>query len=366
MAKYDAILVGAGLFNAVLAYRLRSLGKSVLVIEKRNHIAGNCYTERIDNIDVHKYGAHIFHTSNETVWKFVNKFAFFNNFINSPIANYKGELYNLPFNMNTFYQLYGAITPDDARKAILNDMSPTATSKAPTNLEEQALQMVGETLFKKLIKEYTEKQWGRSCIELPPDIIKRLPLRLTFDNNYFNDKYQGIPIDGYTEMIKKMYMDCEILLGIDYLDDKEKWNSMADVVYYSGCIDEYYDYVYGNLAYRSVRFDEEKLNIEDYQGNAVINYTSHDEPYTRIIEHKHFNNMGSPVTIISKEYSTEWMRGMVPYYPVNNEYSTNLYQKYKEIANEKVHFVGRLGLFRYMDMDDIVELALKYPLDYKL
>lgn len=359
---YDALLVGAGLFNAVLAYRLLQEGKSILVLEKRYHIGGNCFTERVDNIDIHKYGAHIFHTSNEEVWKFVNQFAEFNNFINSPIANYKGELYNLPFNMNTFYQLYGARTPEEAKKAVIDDMSPVAKLQPSTNLEEQALQMVGKTLFNKLIKEYTEKQWGRKCSELPPEIIKRLPLRYTFDNNYFNDKYQGIPVDGYTKMIEKMFEGCDILLKTDYLADKEKWNAMADKVYYSGCIDEYYDYCFGELEYRSVRFEMEEYNKKDYQGNAVINYTSHDKPYTRIIEHKHFNNLGSDTTIISKEYSDEWKRGMVPYYSVNNQKNTELYEKYKSIPNEKVCFVGRLGMYKYFDMDDTIEEALKVKL----
>ena len=355
---YDMILVGAGLFNAVLAYRFKQLGKTILVLEKRDHIAGNCFTERVDNIDIHKYGAHIFHTSNEEVWKFVNQFTEFNNFINSPIANYKGELYNLPFNMNTFYQLYGARTPEEAKKAVIDDMSPAAKLQPPTNLEEQALQMVGKTLFNKLIKEYTEKQWGRKCSELPPEIIKRLPLRYTFDNNYFNDKYQGIPVEGYTKMIEKMFEGCDILLKTDYLKDKEKWNAMADKVYYSGCIDEYYDYCFGELEYRSVKFEMEQYNTEDYQGNAVVNYTSHKEPYTRIIEHKHFNNLGSDTTIISKEYSDEWKRGMVPYYSVNNQKNNELYEKYKSIPNEKVCFVGRLGMYKYFDMDDTIEQAL--------
>lgn len=355
---YDVILVGAGLFNAVLAYRLKQLGKSVLVLEKRFHIAGNCYTERNENIDIHRYGAHIFHTSNEEVWKFVNKFAEFNHFINSPVANYKGKLYNLPFNMNTFYQLYGVITPNQAKDNIIKE-SHAENITNPKNLEEQAISLVGRKMYETLIKDYTEKQWGRKCTELDPSIIKRLPLRFTFDNNYFNDKYQGIPVEGYTKMIEKMFDGCDILLNIDYLAEKEKWNTMADKVYYSGCIDEYYNYCYGELEYRSVRFDMEQHNIENYQGNAVINYTSHEEPYTRIIEHKHFNNLGSNVTIISKEYSDEWKRGMVPYYSVNNEKNNALYEKYKAIENEKVCFVGRLGMYKYFDMDDTIIEALK-------
>lgn len=358
---YDVILVGAGLFNAVLAYRLKQLGKTVLVLEKRYHIAGNCFTERNENIDIHKYGAHIFHTSNEEVWKFVNQFAEFNNFINSPIVNYKGKLYNLPFNMNTFYQLYGVITPQQAKDKIIKE-SCSENITNPKNLEEQAISLVGRKMYETLIKDYTEKQWGRKCTELDPSIIKRLPLRFTFDNNYFNDKYQGIPVNGYTDMIAKMFGEVDILLKTDYLKDKEKWNTMADKVYYSGCIDEYYDYCYGELQYRSVRFDMEQYDKENYQGNAVINYTSHDEPYTRIIEHKHFNNLGSKVTIISKEYSDEWKRGMVPYYSVNNERNTELYNKYKAISNEKVCFVGRLGMYKYFDMDDTIEEALKINL----
>lgn len=358
---YDVILVGAGLFNAVLAYRFKQMNKSVLVLEKRNHIAGNCYTETKDNIDIHKYGAHIFHTSNKTVWDFVNKFAEFNNFVNSPVANYKGELYNLPFNMNTFYQLYGVITPQQAKDTISKEATKENTSN-PKNLEEQAISLVGRKMYEKLIKEYTEKQWGRDCKELPPEIIKRLPLRFTYDNNYFNDKYQGIPVEGYTKMIEKMFEGCDILLETDYLKDKEKWNSMCDRVYCSGCIDEYYDYSYGPLEYRSVRFEEQEYDKENYQSVAVMNYTSHEEPYTRIIEHKWFNDRGSSKTIISREYSSEWKKGEVPYYPVNNEKNNRLYEKYRSIENEKVCFVGRLGNYKYFDMDDTVEKALELSL----
>lgn len=358
---YDVILVGAGLFNAVLAYRFKQMNKSVLVLEKRNHIAGNCYTETKDNIDIHKYGAHIFHTSNKTVWDFVNKFAEFNNFVNSPVANYKSELYNLPFNMNTFHQLYGVITPQQAKDTIIKEATKENITN-PKNLEEQAISLVGREMYEKLIKEYTEKQWGRDCKELPPEIIKRLPLRFTYDNNYFNDKYQGIPVEGYTKMIEKMFEGCDILLETDYLKDKEKWNSMCDRVYYSGCIDEYYDYSYGPLEYRSVRFEEQEYDKENYQGVAVMNYTSHDEPYTRIIEHKWFNDRGSSKTIISMEYSSEWKKGEVPYYPVNNEKNNRLYEKYRSIENEKVRFVGRLGNYKYFDMDDTVLKALEFEL----
>ena len=358
---YDVLLVGAGLFNATLATRLIKLGKTVLVLEKRNHIAGNCYTERKDNIDVHKYGAHLFHCNDKRLWDFVNQYAEFKPFINSPIANYKGELYNLPFNMNTFHQLYGVLTPEQAKNAIIKEVAQSGITN-PKNLEEQAISMVGKTLYTKLIKDYSEKQWGRPCTELPPEIIKRLPLRFTYDNNYFNDKYQGIPVEGYTAMIEKMFEGCDILLDTDYLKDKEKWNSMCDRVYYSGCIDEYYDYCYGLLEYRSVRFEEYEYDKENYQGVAVMNYTSHEEPYTRIIEHKHFNDRGSKKTIISKEYSSEWKKGEVPYYPVNNSKNNSLYEKYKSIENDKVSFVGRLGEYKYYDMDDTVLNALEFEL----
>lgn len=356
--NYDILLVGAGLFNATLAYRFVKSGKSVLVIEKRNHIAGNCYTENKDNIDVHKYGAHIFHTSNEQVWNFVNQFGKFNSFINSPIANYKDEIYNLPFNMNTFNRLYGVITPEQAKNKIIKETRDCYTDN-PKNLEEQAINLVGKKMYEKLIKHYTEKQWGRKCTELPPEIIKRLPLRFTYDNNYFNDKYQGIPVEGYTKIIERMFEGADILLETDFLKDKETWEKIADKVYYSGCIDEYYDYCYGPLEYRSVRFEMEVFDKENYQGNAVVNYTSDEEPYTRIIEHKWFNNMGSNKTIISKEYSSEWKKGDVPYYPVNNEKNNALFEKYKSIKNDKVVFVGRLGNYKYYDMDDTIEAAFK-------
>lgn len=358
---YDAILVGAGLFNAVLAHRLIQLGKSVLVIEKRNHIAGNCYTYSKDNIDVHTYGAHIFHTSNEEVWHFVNKFGEFNNFVNSPIANYKDEIYNLPFNMNTFAQMFHVRTPEEAKHKIQEEIKKENIAK-PKNLEEQAISMVGRTIYEKLIKGYTEKQWGRKCIELSPEIIKRIPLRFTYDNNYFNDKHQGIPVDGYTKLIEKMYNGCDILLNTDFLKDKSKFENMTYRIYYSGCIDEYYDYCYGPLEYRSVRFETIECDVDNFQGNAVVNYTSDDVPYTRIIEHKWFNNRNSNNTIVSREYSSEWKKGEVPYYPVNNEANTTLYNKYKNMTNNKVVFVGRLGEYKYYDMDDTIEKALKLNL----
>lgn len=358
---YDAILVGAGLFNAVLAHRLIQLGKSVLVVEKRNHIAGNCYTERKDNIDVHKYGAHIFHTSNEEIWEFANKFATFNTFVNSPIANYKNEIYNLPFNMNTFAQMFHVVSPEEVKLKIQEEIEKENIVK-PKNLEEQAISMVGRTIYEKLIKGYTEKQWGRKCTALPPEIIKRIPLRFTYDNNYFNDKYQGIPVDGYTALVEKMYNGCDILLNTDFLKNKSKFENMTYRTYYSGCIDEYYDYCYGPLEYRSVRFETNEYDVDNYQGNAVVNYTSDDVPYTRIIEHKWFNNRNSKNTIISREYSSEWKKGEVPYYPVNNEKNTALYNKYKNITNNKVVFVGRLGEYKYYDMDDTIEKALKLNL----
>ena len=355
---YEILLVGAGLFNAVFAHHFIKQGKSVLVLEKRNHIAGNCYTYNKEGIDVHQYGAHIFHTSNEFIWKFITQFGQFNNFINSPIANYKDEIYNLPFNMNTFNRLYGVITPEQAKNQIIKETRDCYTDN-PKNLEEQAINLVGKKMYEKLIKGYTQKQWGRKCTELPPEIIKRLPLRFTYDNNYFNDKYQGIPVEGYTKIIERMFEGADILLNTDFLKDKKKWESMADHVFYSGCIDEYYDYCYGPLEYRSVKFETEVLDKENYQGNAVVNYTSDEEPYTRIIEHKWFNNMGSDKTIISKEYSSEWKKGDVPYYPVNNEKNNALYEKYKAIPNEKTRFVGRLGNYKYYDMDDTIEAAFK-------
>ena len=355
---YDILLVGAGLFNAVLAHHFIKQRKSVLVLEKRNHIAGNCYTERRENIDVHVFGSHIFHCSNKKIWDFITSFGEFNSFINSPIANYKDEIYNLPFNMNTFNRLYGVITPEQAKNKIIKETRDCYTDN-PKNLEEQAINLVGKKMYEKLIKHYTEKQWGRKCTELPPEIIKRLPLRFTYNNNYFNDKYQGIPVEGYTKVIERMYEGADILLNTDFLKGKEKWESTADRVFYSGCIDEYYDYCYGPLEYRSVRFETEVLDKENYQGNAVVNYTSDEEPYTRIIEHKWFNDMGSDKTIISKEYSSEWKKGDVPYYPVNNEKNNALYEKYKAIPNEKVIWCGRCGLFLYMDMDDCIEAAFK-------
>jgi UDP-galactopyranose mutase len=355
---YDILLVGAGLFNAVLAHHFIKQGKSVLVIEKRPHIAGNCYTERIHNIDYHKFGPHVLHANNKKTWDFINQFGEFNTFQLNTIANYKGKIYNLPFNMNTFHQLYGVVTPEEAQNKIREESEQYHVDN-PKNLEEQAINMVGKTMYETLIKGYTLKQWQRDPKELPPEIIKRLPLRFTYNNNYFNDKYQGIPVKGYTKLIENMFVGSDILVNTDFLKDKEKWESMADHVFYSGCIDEYYDYCYGPLEYRSVRFETEVLDKENYQGNAVVNYTSDEEPYTRIIEHKWFNDMGSDKTIISREYSSEWKKGDVPYYPVNNEKNNTLYEKYKAIPNEKTRFVGRLGNYKYFDMDDTIEAAFK-------
>ena len=366
---YDILLVGAGLFNAVLAYHFIKQGKSVLVIEKRNHIAGNCYDEPSYGGDtVHQYGAHIFHTSNKKVWDFVNKFTTFNNYINSPIANYNGEIYNLPFNMNTFSKMFNVSTPAEVKK-IINKEIEKANIGEPKNLEEQAIKMVGTTIYEKLIKGYTEKQWGRKCTELPSEIIKRLPLRFTYDNNYFNDKYQGIPEEGYTEMIKKMFEGADIIVETDFLKDKEKWENMADKVYYSGCIDEYYDYRFGTLEYRGLRFESSIFTTPSkLQGVAVMNFTDTKHKYTRKIQHWYFNpdrlaNFDHDKYLFrgteTLEYPVDWKPGDIPYYPVNNEKNNALYQKYKDIKNDKVEFVGRLGQYKYFDMDDTIEAALK-------
>jgi UDP-galactopyranose mutase len=357
---YDYLIVGAGLYGATLAYKLKQIGKSVLVIEKRDHIAGNIYTKNEDGINVHIYGAHIFHTSNEEVWNFVKKFAKFNSFINSPIANYKGELYNLPFNMNTFTQIFSDVkTSEDAKKKIEEERKKFYKEN-PTNLEEQAINLIGETIYKKLIKEYTEKQWGRDCKELPPEIIKRLPVRFTFDNNYFNDTYQGIPIGGYTKLVENMLDGIEVRLNSDYHSNKEYYNSIAKKIIYTGAIDTYFDYKLGKLEYRSLEFIHKRLNKEYYQNVAVTNYTSHEYPFTRIIEHKHFEDTKTDFTVISEEYPKEWKLGLEAYYPVNDERNTNLYLRYKELASKETNviFGGRLGLYKYFDMDDAIESAL--------
>ena len=356
---YDYLVVGAGLFGATFAYKAKQNGKSCLVIDKRAHIGGNIYTEQIEGINVHIYGAHIFHTSDKAVWEFINKFAEFNNYINSPVAVYKDELYNLPFNMNTFYAMWGVKTPKEAQKKIQEQISSLNIGE-PKNLEEQALKLVGTDVYEKLIKGYTEKQWGRKCADLPSFIIKRLPLRFTFDNNYFNARYQGIPIGGYTQIIEKMLDGIDVMTCTEYSEFIDKTSHTFGKTIYTGMIDEYYGYKYGNLEYRSVRFETEVLNEQNHQGNAVVNYTEATVPYTRIIEHKHFEFGGGDKTVISKEYSTEWKKGIEPYYPVNDDKNEKIYKKYSELAdNEKdVIFGGRLGEYKYFDMDKTVERAL--------
>ena len=355
---YDYLIVGAGLFGAVFAHEMKKRGKQCLVIEKRDHIGGNVYCEDIEGINVHKYGAHIFHTSNKTTWEYVQQFAEFNNYINSPVARYKGEVYNLPFNMNTFSRMWKIVSPREAKEII--DRQKQEIQKEPENLEEQAISLVGRDIYEKLVKGYTEKQWGRDCKDLPAFIIKRLPVRFTYDNNYFNDRFQGIPMGGYTKMVEKMLDGIEVLLGTDYLLDKEKWNQMAEKVVYTGPIDAYFDYCLGTLEYRSVRFETELLEQENYQGNAVVNYTEREIPYTRIIEHKHFEFGTQPKTVISREYPSEWKLGDEPYYPVNNEKNNGLYARYKALAEkeEKVIMGGRLGEYKYYDMDKVIESAL--------
>ena len=362
---YDYLVVGAGLFGAVFAHEMNKAGKSCLVIEKRNHIAGNLYTEEIEGIQVHKYGAHIFHTNEKRLWEYVNRFSEFNRYTNSPIANYKGELYNLPFNMNTFYQMWGVTTPQQAREKIKSQIEE-AGIKEPANLEEQAISLVGKDIYEKLVKGYTEKQWGRRASELPAFIIKRLPVRFIYDNNYFNDRYQGIPVGGYTKMIEKMLDGIDVELNTDFLKNKEKYMSVADKVIYTGTIDAYFDYCYGELEYRSLRFENEVLKQQDYQGNAVVNYTEYEVPYTRIIEHKYFEYdnpavLNKAATVITKEYPAKWSKTIEPYYPVNDDKNNNLYKKYKVLADAEanVEFGGRLGMFKYFDMNNIIEEALK-------
>lgn len=353
---YDYLIVGAGLFGATCANKLKQQGKKVLVIEKRDHVGGNIYTEKRDNINVHVYGAHIFHTSDKEVWDYVNSFVKFNDFINCPIADFHGEKYNLPFNMNTFCQLWSDVhTPEEAMAKIEHEKSEYKIVE-PQNLEEQAISLVGPTIYKKLIKEYTEKQWGRPCKELPAFIIKRLPVRFEFNNNYFNDIYQGIPIGGYTLLVEKMLEGIEVRCGVDFLENKEEYSKIAKKIIYTGPIDEYFDYKFGYLEYRSLKFNVKRLEIEDYQHNAVVNYTSHDVPYTRIIEHKHFENDVSPVTIISEEYPDTWELGKERFYTVNNDKNNDLYNKYVELASKEssVVFGGRLGLYKYLDMDDTI------------
>ena len=359
---YDYLIVGTGLFGSIFAYEANKKGKKCLVIDKRSHIGGNIYTENIEGINVHKYGAHIFHTSNKEVWNYINQFAEFNRYTNSPVARYKDELYNLPFNMNTFSKLWNIATPEEAKQKIeeeKKEFKEKLAGREPANLEEQAISLIGKTIYEKLIKGYTEKQWGKKAEELPSFIIKRLPVRFIYDNNYFNDIYQGIPMGGYTSIIEKMLNGIEVRLNCDFFEHREELENIADKIIFTGPIDKYYNYQFGELEYRSLRFETEELDIENYQGNAVVNYTSDEEPYTRIIEHKWFNNKGSDKTIVSREYSSEWKKGEVPYYPVNNEKNNALYQKYKDIKNDKVEFVGRLGEYKYYDMDDTIEKAMK-------
>lgn len=363
--KYDYLIVGAGLYGAVFAREAERHNKTSLVIERRNHIAGNVYTEKVEGINFHKYGAHIFHTNNKEVWDYVQQFATFNRFTNSPVANYHGELYSLPFNMYTFNKMWGVVTPEEAAAKI--EEQRKEIKGEPKNLEEQAISLVGRDIFEKLIKGYTEKQWGRDCKELPPFIIKRLPVRFTFDNNYFNALYQGLPVGGYTKMVERMLDGIEVKLGVDYLADKDYWDGLADNVIYTGPIDAYFNYSLGYLEYRSVRFENELLEIPNFQGNAAVNYTDRETPWTRIIEHKWFefgkdeNGNVLPKTIISREYSSEWKPGDEPYYPVNDEKNSALYLKYKEMAEKetRVIFGGRLGEYKYYDMDQVIAAALE-------
>ena len=362
---YDYLVVGSGLFGSVFARQATDAGKKVLVIDKRPNIAGNVYTEKVEGINFHKYGAHIFHTNNTQVWEYVNRFATFNRFTNSPVANYKGELYSMPFNMYTFNKMWGVVTPEEAA-AKIEEQKKEITGE-PQNLEEQAISLVGRDIYEKLVKGYTEKQWGRDCKDLPAFIIKRLPVRLTFDNNYFNALYQGIPIGGYTKLVENLLEGIEVRLNEDYLVDKEKWNNLAGKIVYTGAIDAYCDYSLGNLEYRSVRFENEILDMPNFQGNAAVNYTDRETPWTRIIEHKWFefgkdeNGNDLPKTIISREYSSEWKPGDEPYYPVNDERNGELYKKYKGLADkeEKVIFGGRLGEYKYYDMDAVIASALE-------
>ncbi|MEF1308629.1 UDP-galactopyranose mutase [Vibrio mytili] len=363
--KYDYLIVGAGLFGAVCANELTKLGRSVLVIDRRQHIGGNVYTEDNDGIQVHKYGAHIFHTNDKAIWDYVNELVEFNRFTNSPLANYKGKLYNLPFNMNTFYQLWGVTTPAEAEEKLREQRAEMA-DKTPTNLEEQAISLVGRDIYEALIKGYTEKQWGRDCSELPAFIIRRLPVRLTYDNNYFSDRYQGVPIGGYTKLIEKMLEKAEVQLGVDFLSDKNHFQSMADKVIYTGPIDEYFDNQLGRLEYRSLRFENDRMDTANFQGNAVVNYTERTIPYTRIIEHKHFDPVETAHTIITKEYPSEWKPGDEPYYPVNDEKNMALFKQYRQLAKEEsenVIFGGRLAEYKYYDMHQVIRSALNKVLD---
>lgn len=360
MKKYDFLIVGAGFYGAVFAHEARKKGKKCLIIDKRNHIAGNVYTKEIEGIQVHEYGAHIFHTSSRKIWNYINQFAEFNQYINSPVAVYKDELYNLPFNMNTFSKMWNIRTPQQAKDIIAHQIAKLNIT-VPQNLEEQALSLVGKDVYEKLIKGYTEKQWGRDCRELPTFIIKRLPLRFTYDNNYFNDRYQGIPIGGYTALVERMLKGIEVQLEVDYFSDKDRLDALAETIVYSGQIDRYFDYSLGILEYRMVKFEQEVLDCENYQGNAVVNYTERTVPYTRIIEHKHFEFGKQKKTVISKEYPSEWRKGEEPYYPINDMKNNELYENYRNMAlkEKNVIFGGRLGEYKYYDMDKVIERALE-------
>lgn len=356
---YDYLIVGAGLFGSVFAHEMRKKGKKCLVIDRRSHIGGNIYCEEQEGIRIHKYGAHIFHTSDKKVWDYVNQFVEFNNYVNSPVANYKGEIYNLPFNMNTFSKMWGVVTPAEAA-AKIDEQRKAAGITEPKNLEEQAISLIGTDIYTKLIKGYTEKQWGRSCTELPAFIIKRLPVRLTYDNNYFNDRYQGIPIGGYNLLIEKLLKGIEVRLGVDFLIHRDEYEDLAEKIIYTGPIDAYYGYKLGELEYRGLHFETERLEEENHQGVAVMNYTDRETPWTRIIEHKHFEFTKAPVTYITKEYPADWHKGEEAYYPVNNEKNQALYQKYKTLADQESHviFGGRLGEYKYYDMDKVIASAL--------
>lgn len=373
MSKYDYLIVGSGLYGAVFAYKAHQYGKKCLVIDRRSHLGGNIYCEKIEDINVHKYGAHIFHTSDKKIWDFVNSIVEFNRYTNSPIANYKGKLYNLPFNMNTFYQMWGVTTPESALAKIEEQKAEAVAQMKkegvtiPRNLEEQALALIGKDIYETLVKGYTEKQWGRQCKDLPAFIIRRIPVRFTFDNNYFNDPYQGIPKGGYNKLIDGLLSGIETKVNVDFLNNREYFESLAETIIYTGAIDEYYDYCFGKLEYRTVCFENEILECSNYQGNAVVNYTEREIPYTRVIEHKHFEMFGadiakSPKTVITKEYSTEWKEGLEPYYPLNDERNTSLYKRYKELANNesKIIFGGRLAEYKYYDMAPIVKAVFNY------
>lgn len=357
---YDYLIVGSGLFGSIFAYEANKKGKKCLVIDKRSHVGGNIYTKEVEGINVHEYGAHIFHTSNKKVWDYIQQFAEFNRYTNSPVAFYKDEVYNMPFNMNTFSRLWNIKTPAQAKEIIEKQKAESGITE-PKNLEEQAISLVGKDIYEKLVKGYTQKQWGRLCTELPAFIIKRLPVRFTYDNNYFNDLYQGIPIGGYTQIIEKMLDGIEVRLNYDFFDHREELENLADKIVFTGMIDQYYDYCYGELEYRSLRFETEVLDEENHQGNAVVNYTEYEVPYTRIIEHKHFEYGTQPKTVITREYPATWKKGDEPYYPMNDEKNNALYTKYKALADkeDKVIFGGRLGMYKYFDMHNVIDEALK-------